>query len=118
MSPQFWEAKAQHLYPKRWWLALTTAVGLLLFVGGGYLSPSIFAPIVSALGMSTVAISWGLFLVAYWFEPSKGSLRGDNWAGRNLAPFNAAARWWFAIFVSIFLVAGVAVPLWWLVHGV
>jgi len=118
MSPQFWEAKAQHLYPNRPWLALATGTGVLLFVCGGYLSPSLFAPVVSALGMATVAISWGLFCVAYWFEPSRGSLRGDSWLGRNIAPLNAAARWWFAIFASIFLAAGIIGPAWWLIDAV
>jgi hypothetical protein len=115
MSPKFWEKRAQQLYPHRKWLAVGTAVGILMFIGGGFFISSAPAPFVSALGLSTAAISWGLFCVAYWFEPSKGSLRHDTWLGRHLGALNIVARWWAAIFAAIFLIAGVVGPAWWVV---
>src|SRR5947207_9079791 len=101
MSPEFWERKAQHLYPRRKRLAVGTAIGVVMFIGSGFFLAPPLGQLVSALGMSIVAVNWGLFCVAYWFEPSRGSLRHDTWLGRHLGVLNVAFRWWAAVFASI-----------------
>ena len=38
--------------------------------------------------------------------------------GRHLGVLNVAFRWWAAVFASIFLVAGVIGPAWWVLNAI
>jgi len=115
MSPTYWESKALLLYPRKAWFAVATAVGMLMFIGAGFFLPVRIAQIFVAISFSVIVSAWGLFCVCYWFEPSKGSLRSDSWMGRHLPPINLIARWWFAIMIVLFFVAGIVGPVWWLI---
>jgi hypothetical protein len=106
------------LYPYRKWLVASTGLGIVLFVGGGYLLPRLVASFIAALGFATVAVSWTLFCVCYWFEPTKGSLRPDNWLGRHVRVLNEVSRWWGALLASMFVVGGVVGSVWWVLHAV
>src|SRR5262249_16192262 len=116
MSPHFWESRAQRLYPHRAWLAMATAAGVGAFVVSGFVLQPSAARLVIALCFSTIVAAWGLLCACYWFEPSKGSLRADSWLGRHLGPINAVARWWAAIFLTLFIAAGLAAPVWWMIY--
>lgn len=116
MSPAFWETKALSLYPKRAWFAVATVAGTLMFAGSGSLLPATFAKLTAALSFAIVTVSWALFLVCYWFEPSRGSLMRSTWLRRHLPPVHAAMRWWSAIVLVVFFVAGIVAPIWWVVQ--
>jgi hypothetical protein len=115
MTPSFWEAKAQRLYPKRGWFALATVAGILMFGGSGFLTPALVARLTGALGFATVVLAWSLFLVCYWFEPSKGALRADTWMGRRLPAIHGVMRWWSAVLLALCFAFGIAAPAWWLI---
>jgi len=117
MLPEFWETKALSLYPKKVWIAVATVAGILMFAGSGYLLPAKFARLTVALSFAIVTISWALFLICYWFDPSRGSLSYGRWLGRHLPPVHAAMRWWSAILLVLFVVFGIFGPIWWVVSG-
>ena len=119
MMLAFWERRAQQLRPYRKRLLVSTAIGILMFIGGAHLARiagRFVAELVSALGMSTIVFSWGFFCVTYWFEPSKGSLSNNIEPDQHLGELTKVARWWAGMLAWIVLiVCGVVGPAWWVI---
>ena len=114
MSPAFWESKATRLYPHRWWLGGASMLVFIAIAVSGLLGERAYVMAVVVVGLPLMAIAWGLFCAAYWFEPTKGALRANSWLGRHAPPLNTLSRWWAALFLPLFLAAGVLGPIWWL----
>ena len=114
MSPAFWESKATKLYPYRWWLGGTSILAFIAMGASGFLGERAYVMASVAVGLPLMVVAWGLLCAASWFEPTKGSLRSDSWLGRHVPPLNVVARWWAALFLTLFLAAGFVGPLWWL----
>jgi len=118
MSPHFWESKAAQLHPYRWWLGGASLVAFLAVGASGVLGNRILAIATVAIAMPVLVSAWGLLCAALWFEPTRGTLRSSGWLGRHMPPINTVARWCAAIFLPLFLAAGVVGPIWWVFNVV
>jgi hypothetical protein len=114
MSPAFWESKATRLYPYRWWLGGTSILAFIAMGASGLLGERAYVMASVAVGLPLMVAAWGLLCATSWFEPSKGTLSSNSWLGRHMPPLNAVARWWAALFLSLFFAAAVLAPIWWL----
>jgi hypothetical protein len=112
MSPKFWESKATQLYPYRWWLGGTSVLALLAIGTSGFLGYRGLL-IASVVALPVMVIAWGLFCASAWFEPTRGTLSSNSWLGRHMPPLNTLARWWAAVFLPLFIAAGLLGPVWW-----
>ena len=73
----FYRTIATRLYPFRWWLAAATPlpVGWIVFtlIRAEGPPPQFLRAVIPWCFVATVWL-WGLFLLAYWFHPVRGSL--------------------------------------------
>jgi len=60
-----------------------------------------------------LAVLWAVVCCTFWFHPERGTLRADAPALRRMPSLvRAGLRWYAAVFLAIFVVAGVVGPLW------
>ena len=115
MSPTFWEAKATKLYPYRWWLGGISALAFITMGASGFAGSRTVLMAAVFVALPVMVVAWGLLCACTWFEPSKGTLSANGWLGRNMPPLNSLARWWAAVFLPLFIAAGLLAPVWWVI---
>jgi hypothetical protein len=113
MSPRFWEIKARQLYPYRSWLSGISIVALIAIAASGFAGDRNFLMAAVAVALPVMVIAWGLLCASSWFEPSTGTLGPASWLGRHARPLNDLARWSAALFLLLFITAGLLAPIWW-----
>jgi hypothetical protein len=114
MTPSLCTNLAVKLHPARWILLVLslTIVALVwalvfLFVAPGRINLltllSVAAPLLTVL--------WAAVCCTFWFHPERGSLRENSPSLQRVpSAAQAAMRWYAAIFLSFFVVAGVVAP--------
>jgi hypothetical protein len=113
MSPRFWESKAAQIYPYRWWLGGVSVLAFIAMAASGFAGNRTVLVATVVVALPVMVVAWGLLCASSWFEPSRGTLSGNSWLGRHAAALNALARWWAAIFLPLFIAAGILAPIWW-----
>jgi hypothetical protein len=106
---QFYTSLADKFYPNRWWFGgVTGAVFALLlllflsrathvvFIGGVVSGPAI-------------AVSWGLLCMCAWFHPTQGKLYSGSLFNRLPVFVQAAIRWYFVAFLTVWFAFGLLV---------
>ncbi|MBC3873388.1 hypothetical protein [Undibacterium flavidum] len=115
MTPNLLTRFAIRLHAFRWSLLAAALTGIVTFWAAVFI---FVIPGKVRLGMFVgiaappIFLTWAALCCAFWFHPTRGFLRSDNSAMSRL-PVSAAAgiRWYASIFLSLFVVASVLVPL-------
>ena len=112
MLVNFFTAKAEKFYPKRWWFMATSIsifvlLGLILFFTN-------FAPfVIFAIFAPIALVSWGMLCMCVWFHPTYGKIQPTNkFFGRLPNKLQSFLQWYSAVFLIFFILSGlVAFPL-------
>lgn len=102
MTPSFYSAAAQRLYPIRWWfLVLAVATMSAIFATATVFGPT--GQVVFAWAVPLMGLPWALLCVCFWFHPEQGSMRPTSklisWLPGILI---SGIRWYAALFITIF----------------
>lgn len=110
MTPTLFTSFASRAFARRWWLFGASVVGffalfLLLTLGSRQ------AVVVGGtLAGPIIVIPWGLFCACVWFHPRHGNLQAESkWVGKLPSTVQVVVRWYSALFLTLFLVAGAVV---------
>jgi len=99
-------ASRHHSY--RWLYVLATASVFLIVAAilSGF--PRAFRVAIIFVGPA-LAISWGMALICFWFEPARGSLYGSVAIKHLPRMVQIALRWFAAVFLALWFVFGLIV---------
>ena len=96
-------------YKYRWRFMAATAGVFLLLTAFMFSGHSALVGVVAAFAGPAITISWGMVLMCFWFEPTRGVLfQGvlikwiPNFGQR-------ALRWYFAAFLAVWFLFGVVI---------
>ena len=118
-TPSFFERYAPIAHTYRWHLGGTAGAALFVILSFiatvENISPRFHGAmvIVGTVLAPFVVWAWGLMLVGVWFHPTRGNLRfGSPWLFNAPRPVQAAARWYGAFALTLFLAFPAVVALW------
>jgi hypothetical protein len=99
---------AARYYPYRWRFAAASALVFLLLVLIFFALPRAVARVLPFVGPA-LAVSWGMLLICFWFEPARGTLFSGVFVRFIPRPGQVILRWYAAIFLVIWFVFGILV---------
>ncbi len=106
MLIQFFTFQAEKLFFLRWWFLLIALIGIAVLILSMQCVPAKAAYIFPFV-IPFVAVPWGLLCMCIWFHPTKGKLSSSSkFIGKFPSLLQTIVRWYFAIFLVIFLVFG------------
>ena len=104
---RFYTSLADKFYPNRWRCGGVAcamfALLLLLFLSNA--TPVIF--IAGVVSDPAIAVTGGLLCMCVWFHPTRGKLNSGTFFNRLPAFVQAAMRWYFAMFLTVWLACSV-----------
>jgi hypothetical protein len=115
MTPTLCTQIATRLHPVRWLLlgvslALVAAVWVSVFTLVA--TERVSLPSILSVATPMLAVLWAVVCCTFWFHPERGTLRADAPALRRMpSPVRVGLRWYAAVFLVFFAVAGVVGPL-------
>jgi len=99
---------ASRFYSYRWLFVLASALVFLTFAAIFYGYPR--GVMVATLFVGpALAISWGMALICFWFEPMRGGLYGGAIIRRIPRAGKVSLRWFAAVFLVLWFAFGVLV---------
>lgn len=111
MTPALCTSIASRLFAYRWWFLACSAFAVVLFAMGMAVAPSPRMVTVGRGLLGPLVIGpWALLCTCVWFHPQHGNLQPHNkFVGHLPLVIQAGIRWYAAILLFFFLVAGVIV---------
>jgi hypothetical protein len=99
---------ATRYYPYRWRFAAASGLVLLFLILVFFAYPRAVAVVTLLVGPA-LAVSWGMALMCFWFEPMRGGLFTGVFVRFIPRIGQIALRWYAAIFMLIWFVFGIVV---------
>jgi hypothetical protein len=99
---------AARYYPYRWRFAAACGLVFLLLILIFFAFPRGVAGVIPFVGPA-LAVSWGMVLVCFWFEPTRGTLFSGVFVRFIPRIVQVILRWYAAIFLLIWFVFGILV---------
>lgn len=111
MTPALCTSIASRLFAYRWWFFGCAVLAVALFtIGLALAPPPRFATVGRSLLGPLVMGPWALLCTCVWFHPQRGNLQPPSkLVGRLPLVIQAGVRWYAAILLFLFFVAGVVV---------
>lgn len=110
MSPAFFTAIAEHLFPRRWWLFAASVMAIAFVVAVLFMAPPHLTFLAGTLAGPAIAVPWTLLCACAWFHPHSGNLQPQSkLVGRLPPPLQIGVRWYAAVVLGLFLVFGAVV---------
>lgn len=114
MTPRFCTNLAARLHPFRWALTAAALVVVAAIWAAVFLlvvPERVALPALVAIAMPLLALLWASVCCTFWFHPEHGTLSKTGLAVRKLpSAAQSFVRWYAAMFLAIFVVAGVLGP--------
>jgi hypothetical protein len=99
---------AQRYYAYRWRFLAASGLVFLLLILVFFALPRAVAFVLPLVGPA-LSFSWGMVLICFWFEPTRGSLFSGAFVRLIPRIAQVALRWYAAIFLMIWFVFGILV---------
>jgi hypothetical protein len=99
---------ATRYYPYRWRFVAASGLVFICLILVFFTFPRAVAIITPFVGPA-LAVSWGMVLVCFWFEPVQGSLFSGGFVKFIPRIGQIALRWYAAVFLVIWFVFGIVV---------
>jgi hypothetical protein len=99
---------AARYYPYRWRFAAASGLVFVLLILIFFTFPRAVAHVLPFIGPA-LAVSWGMVLVCFWFEPTRGTLFSGVFVRFIPRIVQVILRWYAAIFLVIWFVFGILV---------
>jgi hypothetical protein len=99
---------AARYYPYRWRFAAASGLVFLFLILIFSALPRAVAHVLPFVGPA-LAVSWGMLLICFWFEPTRGTLFSGVFVGFIPRTGQVILRWYAAIFLVIWFVFGILV---------
>jgi hypothetical protein len=99
---------ATRYYPYRWrYVAASVLVVLVLLIVFSVFPRA--AMVATLVAGPVLALSWGMAMLCFWFEPVRGSLFSSIFLRRIPRIGQLVVQWYAAVFLMIWLIFGVVV---------
>jgi hypothetical protein len=99
---------ATRYYPYRWRFVAASGLVFLFLIVVFFAFPRAVAVVMPSVGPA-LAVSWGMVLMCFWFEPTRGSLFSGVFVKLIPRIGQIFLRWYAAIFLVIWFVFGILV---------
>jgi hypothetical protein len=99
---------ATRYYPHRWRFVAASGLVFLLLIVVFFAIPRAVAVVMPLVGPA-LAVSWGMVLMCFWFEPARGSLYSGVFVKFVPRIGQIFLRWYAAFFLVIWFVFGILV---------
>jgi hypothetical protein len=99
---------AVRYYPYRWRFSAASGLVFALLILIFFAFPRAVAAVIPFVGPA-LAVSWGMVLVCFWFEPTRGTLFSGVFVRSMPRLGQVILRWYAAIFLLIWFVFGILV---------
>lgn len=99
---------ATRYYPYRWRFVAASGLVFLSLIVVFLAFPRAVARVLPLVGPA-LAVSWGMVLVCFWFEPVRGSLFSGLFVRFTPRIGQIVLRWYAAIFLIVWFIFGILV---------